>query len=101
MPVNKSPTQTDPIPAVVMVRGNLCCIVIDLLAISEPRFVWDADRGALLCGPREVKFPSPKSFVDFRERLSLGADQVAVIEVGAAGQVIREHQIIEPPQGLS
>lgn len=91
----------EPIPAVVMLRGTLCCIVIDLLSISTPQFIWDADSSTLLCGLREVKFPTPKSVDDFRKSLALGSDQVAVVEVGAAGQPVREHKIIEPSRSAS
>lgn len=101
MSVNSFSSQSDPIPAVVMIRGDLCCIVVDLLPISKPGFIWDADRNALLCGSREVKFPTPKALEDFRQRLALGSDQVAVVEVGASGQVVREHQIIEPSRDPS
>lgn len=82
------------IDATLMFRDQLCCIAIDAVAATNVSFNWSRQRLALECNRgRQVVFPNSESTERVQRLLMKHPENIAVIEFGAWGQVLREHKI--------
>lgn len=82
------------IPAVVLFRGNLCCVAIDIQPQSKIGFVYDHESCKLWSNHgRLVSFGNEDVSIKVGKLIQLNSANVAVIEFGAMGQVVREHEV--------
>lgn len=93
MSIDLSPAAND-IPASAMFRGRLCCVAINLQPQADIAFIYDRNDEKLLSnyGSR-LSFKDDKIDSQVKGLIKKDNGNVAVLEFGSLGQVVREHTI--------